>query len=99
MTEVIQDIRLDRSEKQIIAATWQDVEDIIETNKRLQATPQDRKAIWRHTASIPNNIINQWLTEEWKRGNVGLKFLSDEFNKLVQRKLQDPDWRWLRTDK
>ena len=28
-----------------------------------------------------------------------LQMSSDEFGKFIKRKLADPDWRWLRTDK
>lgn len=78
--------------------TWQDVEDIIERNKALRSIPQ--KSDWaRHVASIPLNVINQWLQEEWERGNVGLKMSGPEFDALIARKLRDPDWRHLRTDK
>ena len=52
---------------------------------------------FRKVASIPLNIINTWLNEEWARGNVDLKMGGREFDLLVQRKLNDPDWRWLRT--
>jgi hypothetical protein len=84
--------------RDLVVATAQDVEDIIERNKALQSTPQ--KSDWgRHVASIPLNIINQWLNEEWARGNVGLRMSGPEFDKLVERKLRDPDWRFLRTDK
>lgn len=76
----------------------QDVEDIIENNKRLQSTPQ--KSDWgRHVASIPNVILTQWLNEEYMRGNVGLRLFDEDFNRIVKMKLQDPDWRFLRTDK
>jgi hypothetical protein len=78
--------------------TTQDVEDIIENNKRLQNTPQ--KSDWgRHVASIPNVILTQWLNEEYSRGNVGLRLFDEDFNRIVKMKLQDPDWRFLRTDK
>jgi hypothetical protein len=53
----------------------------------------------RHVASIPCVIIERWMNEDWQRGNVELKMAGDEFDKMVQRKLQDPDWKWLRTDK
>lgn len=88
----------DDAERKLIVNVHQDVEDIIENNKRLQTTPQ--KSDWgRHVASIPNNIINLWLQQEWDRGNTSITLFGDEFDKLVARKLRDPDWRWLRTDK
>lgn len=86
---------LDSSEKTIIAHTTQDVEDIIEDNKRLQKEAQ--RSDWgRHIGRIPNNILNQWIHDE------GVNYLAlpgDEFLRLIRRKLNDPDWRWLRTDK
>ena len=78
--------------------SYQDVEDIIEHNKALRNEPQ--RSDWgRHVASIPLNVINQWLTEEWARGNVNARFGSKEFDALIQRKLRDHDWLYLRTDK
>jgi hypothetical protein len=82
----------------LTAHTFQDVEDIVERNKRLASEPQ--RSDWgRHVASIPLNIINAWLHEEWARGNVGLTFGSAEFDALIARKLADPEWKFLRTDK
>ena len=43
-------------------------------------------------------IINQWLNEEYARGNVNLKLGSEEFDKIVAKKLKDHDWLFLRTD-
>jgi hypothetical protein len=79
-----------------IVETRQDVEDIIERNKTLQNIPQ--KSDWgRHVASIPNNILNKWLIEEWERGNF-IRAFGPEMDQLIERKLKDPDWRYLRTD-
>jgi len=89
-------LRLDG--RDLIVNTYQDVEDIIERNKAL-ATSGPQRGDFRHIASIPNNIINLWLHEEWARGNVGLKLSGREFDAMVGRKLRDPDWRHLRTDK
>ena len=75
----------------------QDVEDIIERNKRRQNEPQDRKSSFRHIAEIPNIFIEKWMREEWARGNVNLKWSDKEMDRIVERKLKDPDWKWLRT--
>jgi hypothetical protein len=92
------DTRLRMDGRDLVVHSYQDVEDIIEHNKALQTIPQHSD--WgRHVASIPLNIINQWLQEEWERGNVGLKLSGPEFDAMVARKLKDPDWRFLRTDK
>jgi hypothetical protein len=82
----------------VIASTTQDVEPILERNKRLRAAPQ--RSDWgRHVASIPNVILVQWLNEEHARGNVGLRIFTREFDALIARKLADPDWAYLRTDR
>lgn len=98
MSDTIVVPHFDRTEKKIHFAVWQDVEDIIENNKKLQTTEQ--KSDWgRHVASIPNVIMHQWLVEEWNKGNVSLKPYSKEFDLIIEKKLKDPDWRFLRTDK
>ena len=75
-----------------------DVEDIIEQNKQLATLPQ--KSDWgRHYASVPNVILNRWLNEEQLRGNHMLRMGGREWDELIFRKLQDPDWRFLRVDK
>lgn len=94
-TDVLTGLRLNGRDLEV--RTYQDVEDIIERNKALQTQPQ--KSDWgRHVATIPNNILLQWLHDEWARGNVNLKLFDDEFNKIVAKKLRDHDWLFLRTD-
>jgi len=89
---------LDSNGRDITVEHRQDVEDIIENNKRLQLIEQ--KSDWgRHVAEIPNIFIVQWLNEEWARGNTQLRPFTREFNQLVARKLRDPDFRFLRTGK
>lgn len=72
----------------------QDVEPIIEQNKAFQNTPQ--KSDWgRHVASIPLVMIEKW----GKEAGVNLLALpKDEFHRFIKRKIDDPDYRWLRTD-
>lgn len=77
----------------------QDVEPIIENNKRLQKEPQSRKSSFRHVASVPNVIIEKWLNEELARGNKSIRWGSKEFDALIAKKLKDPDWAYLRTDR
>ena len=74
-----------------------DVEPIIEQNKRLQNDPQ-KSDLGRHIGTIPNVILMQWLNAEWARGNTSMKFMDEEFNKMVAKKLHDPEWAYLRTD-
>lgn len=88
-------LTLDRGEKLIVAETMQDVEPILERNKALQGEAQ--RSDWgRHVASIPNVILVKWLNEEHARGHTSLRLFSPEFDALIARKLQDPEWRHLR---
>jgi hypothetical protein len=90
-------VSLDRGEKLIVVESMQDVEDILERNKALRGEPQ--KSDWgRHVATIPNVILVRWLNEEHVRGRNDLRLFSSEFDEVVKRKLNDPDWAYLRTD-
>ena len=91
-------VHSDPSERKYIFERVQDVEAIIEGNKILQTTPQ--KSDWgRHVARIPNVILERWLNEEYERGNTTVRMFGPEMDRIVDMKLKDPDWRWLRTDK
>lgn len=90
-------LHIDESAKSFTFKRSQDVEDIIEANKQAAALPQTGD--WgKHVARIPNIFLEQWLNEEYARGNVSLRLFSPEFDRLIARKLQDPDWRFLRVD-
>jgi hypothetical protein len=88
---------LDSNGKGITVQHTQDVEDILEHNKTLRGMEQ--RSDWgRHVASIPNVILTRWLNEEYERGNVTIKLFGPEMDALVERKLKDPEWKYLRTD-
>lgn len=90
-------VHQDWSDKTTTFEVVQDVEPYLEHNKQLRSMEQ--KSDWgRHVASIPNVIINRWLQEAWNSGNKGLKFGTPEFNEIVRKKLDDPDWAYLRVD-
>lgn len=73
----------------------QDCEPILQRNKELRALPQ--RADWgRHIASIPNVIIEKWMRED---GVNILGLSAEEWGRFIRRKLDDPDWRHLRTDR
>lgn len=81
----------------LIVENVQDVGDILDNNARLRATPQ--KSDWgRHVASIPNVIMTRWLNEAFAEGNTTIKLFGPEMDALVERKLKDPEWAYLRTD-
>lgn len=87
--------RLHLRDGALTIAAVQDVEPILERNKTLRAETQ--KSDWgRHIAEIPNIILLKWLNEE---GANVLAMGADEFRAFIRRKLRDPDWRHLRTDK
>jgi hypothetical protein len=91
-------VHLDSNGQDLAIETVQDVEAILENNKRLRSMEQ--KSDWgRHVASIPNVIMTRWLNEEYARGNVTIRMFGPEMDALVDRKLKDPEWAWLRTDK
>ena len=85
-------------DRNIVVASQDDVEGVLEHNKKLRSITQ--RSDWgRHVASIPPVICVKWLNEEWQRGNTQLRFLSPEWDLLVRDKLNDPEWKYLRTDK
>jgi hypothetical protein len=90
-------IHLDSNGQDIAVEMVQDVEPILEHNKMLRSLAQ--KSDWgRHVASIPNVIMTRWLNEELERGNTTIKMFGAEMDALVDRKLKDPEWAFLRTD-
>lgn len=90
-------VSLDRGEKLIVAHTIQDVEPILEQNKRLQS--EDQRSDWgRHVASVPDVMVVKWLNEEHRRGNTSLRYLGPGFDEWFQKKINDPDNRAWRTD-
>lgn len=73
----------------------QDVEPYLDINKAMQNAPQSR---WlkgfHHIATIPNVILEKWMTEE---GAPVLSMTKEEFGRFIRRKLRDPDYRYLKT--
>jgi hypothetical protein len=88
----------DANGKDLTIEQVQDVEPILERNALLR-TAEQRSDWGRHVASIPNVLMVKWLNEEHARGNTSLRMFGEEFDLLVQRKLQDPEWAYLRTDR
>ena len=85
-------------DRSIVVVSQDDVEGVLEHNKKLRSITQ--RSDWgRHVASIPPVICVKWLNEEWQRGNTQLRFLSPEWDLLVRDKLNDPDWAYLRVDR
>jgi hypothetical protein len=93
MSAVLTRIHYDRAERKVTFERVQDVEPILEANKALRAAPAATD--WgRLVADIPCVVIEKWLHEE---GVNVLGLPADEFRRFIARKLDDPDWRHLRT--
>ena len=89
---------LDANGRDLTVERIQDVADILARNKALRS--EEQRSDWgRHIASIPCVILERWLNEEASRGNQTVRWGSREFDALVARKLRDPEWAYLRTDK
>lgn len=89
---------LDSNGENLAIEHIQDVEPILEWN--WLARREEQRGDWgRHIARIPNVIYVRWLDEEHARGNSSLRMFTPEFDLVVQRKLRDPEWAYLRTDR
>lgn len=84
----------DASEDLIVVKTTQDIEPYLEANKRrLNDNPSGTKkgSDLKLVGSIPLVIVHKWLVEE------GLDIFNPDHEKAIMRKLNDPDYRYLRT--
>lgn len=91
-------IHLDSNGRDLTIQHVQDVEPILDWNR--EARRDEQKSDWgRHVARIPNVIYVKWLDEEHAKGNTSLQLFTEEFDALVQRKLNDSEWMYLRTDR
>ena len=71
----------------------QDVQPILEHNKALLNSGEDGYSpdrFLRRVASIPNVVYLQWMKE-------GIDACNPDHWPAVARKLNDPEWRYLRT--
>ena len=74
--------------------TIQDAQEIVDSNKRKFNNYGDKLSVgkrgdWHQVASIPSTVMEQWIKET--NGAI----LDDP--KLLAAKLNDPDWRLLKT--
>jgi len=98
MNDVVRKLFVDDGEKMLTFVNVQDVEPILEQNSDDRSEEATRE--WgRRFARIPNTVALQWFYDEHRRGNVTLRMYSEEWDRLVWKKLQDPEYAYLRTDK
>ncbi|SCB51659.1 hypothetical protein GA0061099_10213 [Bradyrhizobium yuanmingense] len=89
---------LDSNGQDLAVEHVQDVEPILDWNK--EARRDEQKSDWgRHVARIPNVTYVKWLDDEHRKGNTQLRMFTPEFDAIVQKKLQDPEWAYLRVDR
>jgi hypothetical protein len=91
-------IHLDSNGKDIAIEHLQDVEPILEWNA-LARQGEQRSEWGRHVARIPNVVYVKWLDEQHARGNRSIRMFTPEFDQIVQKKLEDPEWAYLRTNR
>lgn len=72
----------------------QDVQPYIDANKRRQNTGKEywkAGGDWRHEATIPLTVQMEWLNK------YGIEVWNPDHKDAVVKKLNDPDWRYLKT--
>lgn len=99
MSDVLTRFHQDHSERLLTVERIQDVEPILENNHTLRSMPQ-KSDFMRHKARIPNVIYERWFNEyNAGRATPDLKMFGPEFAQFVNKKLNDPDWAYLRVDR
>jgi len=93
MSGVVTRVHYHRGERTVTFARIQDVAPILEANKALAADPA-HSDFGRLIADIPCVVVEKWLHQE---GVNVLGLPAHEFDRFIRRKLDDPDWRYLRT--
>lgn len=94
LTGVKRIYKWDASEEQGIIETVQDVQPVLDANKRAQ---NDGTGGWspsrelRKVGSIPNIVIEKWLVEE------GINVFNKDHWPAVRRKLNSSEYRYLRS--
>ena len=68
----------------------QDVQPILEANKAAANDNTGRMGEMVHVASIPVSVQLKWMVED------GIDVLNPDHKKAVARKLDDPEWRYLK---
>ncbi len=87
-------IGYDPVDDELTVVNQQDCEPTIELNKKLYNDGTEGYGPtreWRRIASIPNIILEKWLKEE------GIRFWDSEDTHKLAAKLDDPEWKFLRT--
>ena len=87
---VVSTVTYDDTDKTVTYAQYQDVNPILENNKRLQGeNPYNQAKDWRRVASIPNIVMLKWLRED---GISPLQYFRNTkaYSKWLRGKIYDP---------
>jgi hypothetical protein len=90
-------IRKDPGDRLLTVCQWQDVEGIVEHNKRLANEQKPRSDWGRHYATIPHIWRYKWWDEaggDMTAGPFSMRFE----NEVIAKKLEDPEFRAFRVD-
>lgn len=93
MSDIVSSVVFDRTERKVHRVREQDVEPILDSNKRLAQERQRFAGTFRHVGTVPCVIIERWINE----GAPVLGMSKDEFDRFIRKKLNDPEWAYLRT--
>lgn len=82
----------DETEDKTYVSYEEDVEALLDRNKRLQAENRSTSSMGDgvHVASIPPTVQMKWLTE------YGVDLMNRDHMPAVKRLLNDPEWRYLK---
>jgi hypothetical protein len=88
----------------LVGLEWKtDVESVIDANKRAQndgTRGYGKTREWKHVASIPPAILMEYAMKRFGASAQALAFVNtrEGFDDVVKKMINDPDYRWLRTD-
>lgn len=85
----------DHAENQLVVKREQDVQPILEMNKKLytEGDGYSPSRTLRRVASIPFVVIERWINDE------GINIFKKDHWNAVKKKLNDPDYLFLRTSR
>lgn len=89
--------RFHTDDDSFVIETVQDVQPILEQNKKLLNSSPNRKANMRHVASVPNVVNEEWKKEFKRKTGLNPDWSPEPWLKFVTAKLNDPDNGFLRT--
>lgn len=86
------DVKFD-DQGRIIVRTQEEVDPVLESNHQHRLNGDHRRmgGDWHFVATVPNVIALKWLQED------GINIWDGEHQDGLARKLNDPDWAYLRT--